>query len=461
MAIERRDESRRDFLIGASSAAVGGLLALPTRSSSAGPATLSKVFVELPRLRVPLSFIIDDSTCLVNMGKFCMPQFATAWPERKEYDQPWEKWPHEIPDAFLRKFGEWCASRGVKGKFSIVPNPACVGWLDRELPGWSKKQLQSSLQLVRDVMVPHWDIHPEMITHTRVLDIKTGKPMEPINAGTMENSYPQVDKSVDELTSYLAYALRILKNCDLPCEGITTPGGFGNKVKDKLPLAVFEAVRDVFGTELPHYFKYISEGKESAVPKLEGLRHADSSDPLLTMNVPAGTGDWFGGWDGSRKCDGERYCNEDASQGRMIELIERGEPAVMFCHWAGLYNNGTEEGWVALQKIIEALNDRFVDRTLWMKVSEIGRYWAAKELTKIELREDGLELSAPFACRDFTLRIDRPASAKVLFESNGKSTPLNNVASRRRLEAGTYWLKEDEVYVCFDLPKGRSTLRFS
>ena len=35
--------------------------------------------VELPRMRVPLSFIIDDSTSLVNMGRFCMPQFATAW----------------------------------------------------------------------------------------------------------------------------------------------------------------------------------------------------------------------------------------------------------------------------------------------------------------------------------------------------------------------------------------------
>ncbi len=52
-------------------------------------------------------------------------------------------------------------------------------------------------------------------------------------------------QSVDELASYLAYALRILKNCDLPCEGITTPVACGNKVKTKLPLAVFEAVRDV------------------------------------------------------------------------------------------------------------------------------------------------------------------------------------------------------------------------
>ena len=118
-----------------------------------------------------------------------------------------------------------------EGQVQRRPLPACVGWLDRELPGWSRRELLDSLQLVRELMVPNWDIHPEMITHTRVIDLKTGRPLPEISAATMENSYPQTQKSVDELTAYLAYALRILKNCDLPCEGITTPGGFGNLVK--------------------------------------------------------------------------------------------------------------------------------------------------------------------------------------------------------------------------------------
>lgn len=69
-----------------------------------------------PRGRVPLSFIIDDSTCLVNMGHFCMPQFAAAFPNRKDYQKPWRDWPREIPDRFVRKFGEWCRTEGVKGK---------------------------------------------------------------------------------------------------------------------------------------------------------------------------------------------------------------------------------------------------------------------------------------------------------------------------------------------------------
>lgn len=43
--------------------------------------------------------------------------------------------------SFVRKFGEWCAENGVKGKYSIVPYPACVGRLDREVPGWFRREL--------------------------------------------------------------------------------------------------------------------------------------------------------------------------------------------------------------------------------------------------------------------------------------------------------------------------------
>ncbi len=127
--------SRRDFLKTTSAALAGaglGLRAGSALSQDKLPRQATGVEVLDPRGRVPLSFIIDDSTCLVNMGHFCTPQFAEAWPDREIYKKDWKKWPREIPDAFVREFGEWCAEHGVKGKYSVVPNPACVGWLDRE-----------------------------------------------------------------------------------------------------------------------------------------------------------------------------------------------------------------------------------------------------------------------------------------------------------------------------------------
>ena len=423
------------------------------------PSRQEEVEVLLPRNRVPLSFIIDDSTCLVNMGHFCMPQFAEAWPDREIYRRPWKSWPREIPDSFVREFGEWCAEYGVKGKYSVVPYPACVGWLDRGLPGWSSDELKQSLQLVRDLLLPNWDIHPEMITHTRVIDIKTGRPVEGAKDATMENSFPQHDISTDELASYLAYALRVLKNCELPCEGITTPGGFGNRVKDKLPLAVHQAVRDVFGAELPHFFKYVAEdlNTEPTLEFIAGKRDISQ----LTMNIPAGTGDWFGGWDGDEKSQAELYANSDATSGRMVELIEHGKPAIMLCHWPGLYTHGTKQGFADFQKVVTALHARFSKRTQWMKLSEIGRYWAAKELTEINAGQDRtLSINAPISCSDFTVRIRKRPSRPPVLHFGDTMQQLKEVSSPELLAPSTYRAIDEEVIACFDLPLGRSHLVF-
>ena len=455
--------SRRTFLSSslAVTGATIGLRAVPLHAQKNRSAKDSVTILN-PRNRVPLSFIIDDSTCLVNMGHFCMPQFAECYPSRKDYQKPWKTWPREIPDSFVREFGEWCAEHGVKGKYSIVPNPACVGWMDREIPGWSRRELLDSLKLVRELMVPNWDIHPEMITHTRVINLKTGRPINEISPATMENSYPQENKSVDELAAYLAYALRILKNCDLPCEGVTTPGGFGNLVKPELSLAVHDAVRDVFGSELPHYFKYVIGSGESTMPKLEHVRDLNTNDPKVTVNVPAGTGDWFGGWDGDRKSDPDRYATEDAASGRMVEMIEQGEPAVMLCHWPGMYTQGTKAGFRAFQRVVTSLAVRYRNKTVWMKVSQIGRYYAAAELTKITATPDRISLNAPFGTSGFTLRIAKPATGRpIIRTASGESQTLDELGSIADIDSGKWLNEESSQVLCFDLPKGSTTISWA
>ena len=298
-----------------------------------------------------------------------------------------------------------------------------------------------------------------MITHTRVIDLKTGRPLEPANAATMENSWPQEKKSVDELAEYLSYALKILKNCGLPCEGVTTPGGFGNLVKPELSLAAGEALRDVYGVELPHYFKYVAGGKdESTEPRIEHASGLGTASPRAVVNVPAGTGDWFGGWDGDVKSRGHLYSNDDATSGRMVELIERGAPAVMLCHWPGMYTQGTREGFGDFKKVVVALNTKYRDRTLWMKISEIARYWAARELTAIERKAAGFSLDAPFACPAFTLRVKSKRAGPPKVTSAGRSPDLSEVRQARDLVPGSWLRQEDSLTLCLDLPKGRSRL---
>ena len=67
----------------------------------------------------------------------------------------------------------------------------------------------------------------------------------------------------------------------------------------------------------------------------------------------------------------------------MVEVIERGEPAVMMSHWTGIHWNGQELGFQVFQEVVRRLHARF-DHLVWMKLSEMSRYWAAKALTRIE-----------------------------------------------------------------------------
>jgi hypothetical protein len=405
-----------------------------------------------PRCRVPLSLIIDDSTCLVNLAHFCIPQFAEVFPDR--YRQDWRSLPREIPDSFVREFGEWCHEHGVKGKYSIVPYPACVGWVDREMPGWSKRELDDSLELVRTLMAPDWDIHPEMVSHTWVIDTKTGRSYPGRSARFMENWDWTAARSVDEMTDYLSYALRILHNVGLPCEGITTPGGFGNQILPELAQSTLEACRDVYRTEIPHYFRHLFTDDRSVAPRVEYASGLDGPDPRCVVSIIGCTGDWFGGWDGLSPGSVDRLITADLQGGRLPEVIAREEPAVLVCHWPGIYFNGERVGFRIFQEAVRRVHARY-ENVAWMKLSEIARYWAARELTRIEREGRTIRLHAPFAAPDFTL--EAPA-AGVTLTTGGRTVRLNEVRAPLDLTVGTWLQRDGRVIACIDLPRGASVL---
>ncbi len=455
--------NRRRFLKQSTAGLLGAGLAMSTRETGSQepgerPEQSPEVHVLNPRDRVPLSFIIDDSTCLVNLAYFGIPHFHAVFPDR--YQQNWRELPREIPDSFVRKFGEWCAEREIKGKYSIVPYPACVGWIDRDMPGWSVKELRESLDLVRTLMLPNWDIHPEMVSHTWVINTKTGRPYPERSEDFMENWRWTDGKSVDQLADYLSYALCLLHNVDLPCEGITTPGGFGNRVLPELSQATHQACRDVFQAEIPHYFRHLFTDERSVAPRVEYASGLDRSDPQCCVSIIGCTGDWFGGWDGLTPGSVDRLITEDLEGGRMPEVIDRGEPAIMVCHWPGIYFNGQETGFKIFQEAVRRIHERN-QNVLWMKLSEIARYWAAKELTRITRNKTTVHLHAPFASPIFTLEIELDRTLVPKLVEGNKHTSLREVSNPLHLQSGTWLRHEGKVVVCFDLPKGHSIIEFA
>lgn len=454
--------TRRSFLANSAAGAAGLWLAgreLPLLGQEKGdrPKQDASVMVLNPQARVPLSFIIDDSTCLVNLAHFCIPQFAEVFPNN--YKQDWRKLPREIPDSFVREFGEWCRERGIKGKYSIVPYPACVGWVDREMPGWTRRELEESLKLVRDFMCQDWDIHPEMVTHTWAIDTKTNRPYDERTERFQENWGFSVGKSVDELTDYLAYALKILKRAGLPCEGVTTPGGFGSRVMPQLAQATLESVRDVYGAEIPHYFRNLYTDDRSVAPLVQYASGLNTNDPRCVVSIVGCTGDWFGGWDGLEAGTVDQFITPDLKGGRLPQVIDKEEPAILVCHWPGIYFNGERVGFNIFQEIVRRLNDRY-DNLLWMKNSEIARYWAAKELTTITREGNVVAFTAPFASPRYTVQIavTEPAAIKrVVLGPTGSDlgNELKEVAGLLKLTPETWCRAKEGVVVCFDLPKGK------
>lgn len=410
-----------------------------------------------PRNRVPISFIIDDSTALVNLAYYGIPQFQEVFPER--YKQKWRKLPREIPDSFVEEFLSWCDDHGVKGKYSMVPYPACTGWLNRFIPGWTKQELEDSISLVRESAQPNWDIHPEMISHTRVINIKTGIPYPQATPEYMENWEWSQNKSADELGEYIAYSLRVLKDSGLYCEGVTTPGGFATRNIPNLAQGTRDAVREVYGADVAHYFRsLITDPAKSVVPQVSHPKNLDGDDPYCAVHIIGCTGDWFGGWDGLTPGDPEKFITQDLSEGRMVEVIDSGEPAIMVCHWPGIYYNGEKLGFNIFKTVVKRLHEKY-DHLHWMKLSEIARYWAAREYTKISPSDDGLKLYAPFAASDFTVEVPVPLINPALI-CQGEKILLTRVSSQNALKNNTWYSDGRNSWACFDLSKGNSELNF-
>ncbi len=448
------DLSRRTFIKNLA-AGTAGLIATGSGVPWSGNMAGYSVEVLNPGNRVPVSFIIDDSTALVNMAYYGIPQFKEVFPD--QYKQDWKKLPPEIPDDFVREFGEWCRSNGVKGKYSMVPYPACTGWLHRFIPGWSSGELKRSLKLVRDFMMADWDIHPEMISHTRVINTRTGMPYPHATPEYMENWEWSQDKSSDVLANYIAYALNILKEADLPCEGVTTPGGFGSQNMDNLAMGTLEACRDVFQTEIPHFFRDLrTDPGQSVEPELFHVSGLDTDDPRCSVSIIGCTGDWFGGWDGLSPGSADRFITPDLKKGRMVDVIESGQPALMVCHWPGIYYNGTKLGFNIFKTVVKRLHQKY-DHLVWMKNSEIARYWACKKLTSFQPSETGVQIKAPFSTSRFTVKINKQVDGARLAHSDGK-TSFARVDDPLQLSDNTYYTNRDESIFCFRLPKGESKL---
>jgi hypothetical protein len=141
----------------------------------------------------------------------------------------------------------------------------------------------------------------------------------------------------------------------------------------------------------------------------------------------------------------------------MVDVIESGEPAIMVCHWPGIYFNGERIGFNILKEVKKRL-DRKYKNLIWMKLSEIARYWAAKELTNVTITSNKVVLKAPFTASGFTLKLNASVRNPGLKTEDGELKTFVRVKDNNALKANTWFSDKSGSILCFNLEKGQTEL---
>ena len=389
--------------------------------------------------RVPLSIIFDDSTVLVNLNYFFMRDRNLVDGENRR----WQDVPVVHPESFVREFAEWCLEHGVRGKYSVVPCPAALGRIDEGLPLFSKAQQESWLQMCREVITPAYDITPEMITHTVVVDPKTCKPLE---SGIWEQyNWNNLPVDQEELViDYITTACQILENVGLTPEGVTSPGGFGNPL-DFYAKVVGIAAREVTGNPTPYFFKRVSADGPVETP----VWYADRETGTAVGEIIASTGDWTGSWTGYGEVNVDKYISADLQGGRLPAVIDAGDPGVLISHWQGFYglHNDDRRGFNAFKTVVRRLKERDPngERTQWRKCSEITNYACAREMAEIVVEENNIRLDLPVCVPDLTLRLTGVDVRGV----SADGADLTRARNRASFKSATFFAENNTTFVAF------------
>lgn len=399
--------------------------------------------------RVPLSIIFDDSTMLVNLNYFFMRDRNLIDGEPRR----WEDVPVVHPESFTREFAEFCLEHQVKGKFSVVPCPAALGRIDHGLPMFSKAQQESWLKMCRELIMPNYDITPEMITHSFVMDIEAVKKgeMKIVDPNLWEQwGWNHLPTDQEELvTDYIALACEILNNVGLTPAGVTSPGGFGNPL-DFYAKCAENAVRRVTGNPTPYLFKRVSSSGRVDRP----VWYPKPERGEAMGEIIASTGDKTGSWTGYGEVDPNYYITADLQGGRLPEVIDAGDPGVLISHWQGFYgiHNDDRRGFRAFQTVVRRLEERDPqgEHTRWRKCSDITNYAIAREMAQVAVDGQTFSMTLPVQVPELTLCVRDVVVNHVTVDG----LPLTQALTRSGFEDGTFYRDGDVTFLAFT-PAGK------
>lgn len=276
-----------------------------------------------------------------------------------------------IPIDLLWKFISLVEEFQIKGKLSLVPCPGGLGRIDREIEGVTSHDLKKFLHAVRVFLLPHFDVSPEILTHTRYMDIHTGE------LGPQSEEEWSRNQSEQTLFDYLSYGLRILKSVGIPATGITSPVDFGKGNEQNYVNAVMNAVGDVSEANVSWYFLHETDGEPA---KLEAQVHLKSGEPQGCVHIPGTVPDFMMHLFNKPHSAGcfqeiaDLYISADGTRGVIVDQIQANSEVIsILVHWPALYTNGRYTGIRLLREVLRRMKEHFSDVLIWMTPHQLSK----------------------------------------------------------------------------------------
>jgi hypothetical protein len=312
--------------------------------------------------KIPFSLIIDD-------GSPVDPLF---------YELPGYETPFLVPAKFTRKVADTFDRFDLRGKFTVIPMPSCLGRIDQSLKRVPQEHLLEFLRLIRERVATRFDITPEFLTHLSSFDLKTGKYRRHIYEDTWITQ-----ASKEEIVEYFTLAFQILKNVGIESTGITSPWVSGIDVEDKYAQSLADAQWNIFKRKLTWYFLYAASDREN--PYQCNVKYKNSERGQVVVSVPANAGDIFWSMDLPDIKDRPKFIKEgidrlvspDGKTGRIRQLIDSGFPVVIVTHWQSLYTQGSGLGLEGLSILAERIQKVFGTSFEWVTCSEMAKRYAS------------------------------------------------------------------------------------
>jgi hypothetical protein len=278
-----------------------------------------------------------------------------------------------MPNSLARDFADLCDEHGVRGKFSVLPMPCCLGSIEEGLNHVPPRHLAGFLKTVRERIAPRFDMTPEILTHLAAYRL----------TGGFRHVYEDewvAGATVEEMTDYIALALEILRDVGLPANGVTSPWTTGDRNEPDYARAIGDAQWRVHRRPVTWYFLHMLANGPARGPSVS-CRNPETGQ--VVVSIPVTTSDPF--WDTQRPVSTtqrmarasalagvDTLLSADGRMGRIPDVIAQDCPVTILTHWQSLYSDGTCAGLWGLERLLRRLRKRYGDDLAWTPCSQLA-----------------------------------------------------------------------------------------